>query len=843
MKRAVRRGLERCGYDAQRLVVDYRFGGLVMPFVGFAYAPWDARSACITVVDSDIETIQSDQFRSIGAPVVLHCQGEKLVWYKQKAASVEQLQDIDSEEIGDFFQQHQYDFSPQAIYEAKTRVGVPGETQLTFVDIGLMPTLEKDLGDHLAKLVARAIEVLEGDLKRRGVHNPATRDMFKSVFWLLAAKILRDKHVEHFVTLRLDDAEEIFQKVGRHYSESDLRPPGGTTWASGIQAAADTIFQSSDLGNVTPEALADVYENALVPKTLRKELGIHSTPPYLVDYILGRLRPWIEEIPERDRYVFEPACGSGAFLVGAMRLLRELCRDKTGSGRHKYLKDRLAGVELDPFALEVARLSLTLADIPHSNGWKLEQGDVFASDTLEKYVAKAHIVLANPPFERFKTAEKQYYSKSGRTPTTATKAMEVLSRIVPNLQMGAVLGIVLPIGTLHGRHGRSTRKLLLERCELLEICLLPKNAFTYSRHETAVLICRCKTYARNNVVSLHYNRVQQAEMGAFRQSYRVRSSEWVPQQALGQPPDYTLQWRELESVWRYCSSYPRFRSLAKVGEGFSFVARARRAENAVRPDGKDGARYAKAYLGGISETPIFGQPQQKFCRDDAAVIGTRRLGATSGIPQILLNHAHLGMPWLIRAVIDPEGHAVNNNFLVVRATSDVTPEYLWALLNSPFANAFAHTSRTSRHVLAGTIEKMPIPDASREEIDAVVRAARAYLAIAKSSGEPMASATRERAVKDALLRMDAEVLRLYDLPPRLERQLLDLFSGKQRPGVGCNFEGYFPPNFNAWIPLHEYISDEYRAAASEDTINRCEPIKSQDILAAVKAAAHLFNEG
>ncbi len=145
-------------------------------------------------------------------------------------------------------------------------------------------------------------------------------------------------------------------------------------------------------------------------------------------------------------------------------------------------------------------------------------------------------------------------------------------------------------------------------------------------------------------------------------------------------------------------------------------------------------------------------------------------------------------------------------------------------------------------MLAGTIEKMPIPDASREEIDAVVQAARVYLAIAKSSGEPMTGTPDERAVKYALLRMDAEVLRLYDLPPRLERQVLDIFSGKKRLGVGCEFEGYFPPNFNAWIPLHEYISDEYRAAASEDTINRCEPIKSQDILAAVKATAHLFNE-
>lgn len=842
MKRAIRRGLERCGYDTQRLKLNYRVDDVSVPFAGFAYAPWDARSACITVVDSDIETIKSGHVRSIGAPVVLHCQGERLVWYKQKAASVEQLENIDSEEIESFFQKHEHDFSPQTIYEAKTRVGVPGETQLTFVDIGLMPTLERDSGDHLARLVARAIDVLKGDLKRRGVHNPAARDMFKSVFWLLAAKILRDKHVEHFAALRPDDAEGIFLKVGRHYSESDLHPPGGITWAPAIQAAADEIFQSSDLGNVTPEALANVYENALVPRNLRKELGIHSTPPYLVDYILGRLRPWIEKIPERDRYVFEPACGSGAFLVGAMRLLRELCTDKTGENRHKYLKERLAGVELDPFALEVARLSLTLADIPHPNGWKLKHGDMFESDTLEAHAAKARIVLANPPFERFKSAEKQYYAKSGRPPETATKAMEMLSRIVPNLPVGAVLGVVLPIGALHGKEGKTTRKLLLERYEVLEICHLPKNAFTYSRHETAMLICRRTTENISTLTNVHYNRVKAAEIDAFRRSHLVRHSETVPRQALGQPPDYTLQWRELESVWRYCSNYLRFGSLARVGEGFSFVARTRRAENAVRPGGKAGAGYVTAYLGGISETPIFGQPQEKLCRDGIDVIRVRRSAATPGIPQVLLNHAHLGMPWLVRAILDPAGHVVNNNFLVVRPRSELPLEYFWAILNSPFANAFAYTSRTARHVLAGTIEKMPIPDASRGEINAVVQAAKAYLAVAKSSGEPMPGAPDEMAVKDALLRMDAEVLRLYDLPPRLERQVLDIFSGKKRLGVGCKFEGYFRPNFNAWIPLHEYISDEYRAAASEDTINRCEPIKSQDILAAVKETAYLFNE-
>lgn len=842
MKRAIRRGLERCGYNAQRLVVDYRFDGLVMPFAGFAYAPWDARSACITVVDSDIATIKSDRVRRVGAPVVLQCHEEGLVWYKQTSGGVEQLRKIGSDEVELFFQNHEQDFSPQTIYAAKTRVGVPGETQLMFVDIGLMPTLERDSGDHLARLVARAIDVLKGDLKRRGVHNPAARDMFKSVFWLLAAKLLRDKHVEHFATLRSDDAEGIFLKVGRHYSESDLRPPGGITWAPAIQAAADEIFQSSDLGNITPEALANVYENALVTKSLRKELGIHSTPPYLVDYILGRLRPWIEKIPERDRYVFEPACGSGAFLVGAMRLLRELCTDKTGSGRHKYLKERLAGVELDPFALEVARLSLTLADIPHSNGWKLEQGDIFESNTLEAHAAKARIVLANPPFERFKAAEKQYYSKSGRPTETAMKAMEMLSRIVPNLQAGAVLGVVLPVGSLHSKEGRQTRKFLMEDFEILEICLLPDGAFAYSHHETVMLMCRRLSDTDAPQTRILYNRISPADVPEFRRTHYVRISEEVPQSILGQAPDYSLQWRELESVWRYCSNYPRFESMASVSEGFSFIRRDKLPQDAILHGETNRQGYAKAFLGNMAKTMIFGTPEEHLCRLDKDVIQIPRPGAEVGKSQIVVNHGRTAAPWLVRAILDPAGHAVSDNFMVVRPICRLPLEYFWAILNSPFANAFAYASRTARHVLAGTIEKMPVPNASHRDIDLVVQAAKEYLAIAKSAGGPMWGEQNEMAVKNALLRMDAEVLRLYDLPPRLERQILDIFSGKKRFGVGCKFEGYFRPNFNAWIPLHEYISDEYRAATSEDTINRCEPIKSQDIVAAVKETAHLFNE-
>src|SRR5262249_35651431 len=151
---------------------------------------------------------------------------------------------------------------------------------------------------------------------------------------------------------------------------------------------------------------------------------------------------------------------------------------------------------------------------------------------------------------------------------------------------------------------------------------------------------------------------------------------------------------------------------------------------------------------------------------------------------------------------------------------------LWALLNSPIANAFAHTHSTKRDVLIGTLESMPIPNINPQDAAVLERAVSAYLKAAsvfsksqkhkpKIQGELFEPFTATPAVSRAptaddvrLLhwRVDAEVLRLYDLSADLERKLLAFFAGIERRGVPFRQVEYFPTHVNSIHHLSEVIA-------------------------------------
>lgn len=95
----------------------------------------------------------------------------------------------------------------------------------------------------------------------------------------------------------------------------------------------------------------------------------------------------------------------------------------------------------------------------------------------------------------------------------------------------------------------------------------------------------------------------------------------------------------------------------------------------------------------------------------------------------------------------------------------------------------------------------------RHGLARVVEAAKRYCAaLAAVPEQLLQAADADDVLHRLLIEVDAEVLRAYDLPPRLERRLLEFFRGHEHERrVNHRFLGWLPEDFTAYIPLHEYL--------------------------------------
>lgn len=155
------------------------------------------------------------------------------------------------------------------------------------------------------------------------------------------------------------------------------------------------------LGNVirlTPGHRAVIDQKPEV----RKAGGVYYTPTYVVDYIVqntvGRLVEASDPESASSIRVLDPACGSGSFLLGAYRFLldwhlrwyvanrdrfKRKYRDRiyegigaqwllTSAEKKRILRNNIFGVDIDPQAVEVTKLSLLLKVLENENNETIE---------------------------------------------------------------------------------------------------------------------------------------------------------------------------------------------------------------------------------------------------------------------------------------------------------------------------------------------------------------------------------------------------------------------------------------------------------------------------------------
>jgi len=830
----LRQGLIRVGFREDRLRNDLPIPGREarVPLLAFSDQPFDSRTASVavfgqqSVVESDIAAV-----RPLGAPLVFACLPDHYQLWLQGSERPRFHLRLTPGELAGFFEQEREQLAPDAIYRAKVWGRLERSFQLDFVDVGFLPLIEEEAGQKLTNLIERVVAETKHRLGWGEISEADGRWLLQSTFWLLAAKILQDKSVRGFVGLNLNDVEEVYERLAKHYhSESPLPiPVGGQRRREALVAASEDIKHFGHCGAVSTEALGFLSESALIDRATRMKLGTHSTPTWLVDYILVKLRPWIEsDIAVEDRKVFEPACGHAGFLIGAMRLLGELLPPNWHQPRRAYLRERLHGLEIDPRALEFARLSLTLADVPNPNGWTLTEANMFKADLLERGVADATIVLGNPPFENFASGERPNAALSN-------KAAEAFRHVVEHLPSGGVFGFVLPQTFLHAKQATDVRKLLLLDYEIAEISLFADRVFRYGEPESTVLIGRRLAHRPTRRAAINYQRIREGQIEEFSRTYVPGSKIEIVWERLSQPSAWSLLVPDLDGVWAALAENDTLEKYAQIGKGFEHKGDQDPTlpKSSVRQWPTEKKGLTPGFANWTEEQLTHELPQLTWLNLDPATIRRSGDGMEQGTSEILLNYGRVSREaWRLKALIDDQGHPVTSRFLVVRPkVKALSLRTRWGLFNSPMGNAYAYCSSSKRDVLTGDMQKMPVPDLAKHNLKALEQAVADYFKAARTVKSATAKKLRakaernngqmslslasleaelDKAAQDQLRflhwRIDAEVLRLYNLPAPLERKVLDLFSGIRRRGVPFEQTEYFPKGFSDLERLSDLLA-------------------------------------
>ncbi|MGW3800107.1 BREX-2 system adenine-specific DNA-methyltransferase PglX [Streptomyces clavifer] len=122
--------------------------------------------------------------------------------------------------------------------------------------------------------------------------------------------------------------------------------------------------------------LGDLYQD--LSEAARKTYALLQTPEFVEEFILDRtMTPAVREFGYAELKMIDPTCGSGHFVLGAFRRLVKLWADgQPGKDRHERVRaalDSVHGVDLNPFAVAVARFRLLVAAMAASGVRTLEE--------------------------------------------------------------------------------------------------------------------------------------------------------------------------------------------------------------------------------------------------------------------------------------------------------------------------------------------------------------------------------------------------------------------------------------------------------------------------------------
>lgn len=251
-------------------------------------------------------------------------------------------------------------------------------------------------------------------------------------------------------------------------------------------------FSTLSLGNknVTTDIIGDGYE-FLIKKfadATNKKAGEFYTPRSVVRLLVDILAP------NEGETIYDPACGTGGMLLGAVQHIR----DKGGDPRTFYGK--LYGQEKNLTTASVARMNLLLHGM---EDFAIERGDTLRNpiftDPSTGGLATFDCVIANPPFSLKGWGREIWESDPwGRVfaglPTDNSGDFAWVQHMVKSMAFGSGrMAVVLPQGALFrgGAEGK-IRQVLLKQDVIESVIGLAPNLFYGTGLAACILILKSR---------------------------------------------------------------------------------------------------------------------------------------------------------------------------------------------------------------------------------------------------------------------------------------------------------------------------------------------------------------
>jgi type I restriction enzyme M protein len=217
----------------------------------------------------------------------------------------------------------------------------------------------------------------------------------------------------------------------------------------------------------------DAYEGLLQRGAEDRKTGAgqYFTPRPVIDAIVDCVQPGPKDS------VFDPACGTGGFLIAAQRYIVQNYGDMLDADRRRALNTgAIRGVELVRETARLASMNMLLHGIGHASGSEL----IEVRDSLAKTPSTTvNVVLANPPFGvGTVTGENYATSRTDLWTETTNKQLNFVQHIYTLLKLNGRAAVVVPDNVLfESGAGETIRRKLLQQCDVHTLLRLPNGIF------------------------------------------------------------------------------------------------------------------------------------------------------------------------------------------------------------------------------------------------------------------------------------------------------------------------------------------------------------------------------